>query len=80
MTIEHIEFPLRGVVGETLKALALRAQEKGLELVYSMLPEVPDRLHGDPGRLRQVLTNLVGQRHQVHREGRDRGVVRGGET
>ena len=60
MTMEHIEFPLRGVVGETLKALALRAQEKGLELVYSMLPEVPDRLYGDPGRLRQVLTNLVG--------------------
>ncbi|MGB0128096.1 MAG: response regulator, partial [Rhodocyclaceae bacterium] len=59
MTIEHIEFSPRNSVDETIKALAFKAQEKGLELVYSVSPDVPERAFGDPGRLRQVLTNLV---------------------
>jgi CheY-like chemotaxis protein len=43
-----------------MKALAVRARQKGLELVYAANPDVPGRLRGDPGRVRQVLVNLVG--------------------
>jgi CheY-like chemotaxis protein len=47
-------------VGETLRALSMRAQRKGLELTFKVAAAVPDALKGDPGRLRQVLINLVG--------------------
>jgi signal transduction histidine kinase/DNA-binding response OmpR family regulator/sensor domain CHASE-containing protein len=60
LTLECIDFPLRHSLGTTLKALALRAHDKGLEIIYRVHPEVPDNLMGDPGRLRQVLVNLVG--------------------
>jgi len=59
MTIEHIEFSPRSAMDETVKALAFKAEEKGLELAYWVHPEVPKRAFGDPGRLRQVLTNLA---------------------
>ena len=60
LDLETIEFNLYGCVGETMKALALRAHQKGLELAYDSDAEVPSQLLGDPGRLRQVLVNLVG--------------------
>ena len=47
-------------MGDTLRALAVRAQRKGLELLCRVHPDVPDALEGDAGRLRQVLMNLVG--------------------
>jgi len=50
---------LRASIAEALRALALRAQAKGLELAWSVAPEVPDELIGDAGRLRQILVNLV---------------------
>jgi two-component system sensor histidine kinase/response regulator len=53
------DFLLRDCVGDTMKALAVRAAEKGLELAYIISPKVPDALMGDAGRLRQVLINLV---------------------
>jgi signal transduction histidine kinase/DNA-binding response OmpR family regulator/HPt (histidine-containing phosphotransfer) domain-containing protein len=53
-------FGLRDRLGDTLKALALRAQQKGLELACHVQPDVPDALVGDWGRLRQVVVNLVG--------------------
>jgi len=54
------DFSLRAAVGDTLRALAVRAHRKGLELVCNVQPDVPDALVGDAGRLRQVLLNLVG--------------------
>lgn len=60
LQLEAVEFSLRDTVGDTMKALALRAQQKGLELACSIRPDVPDYLVGDPGRLRQVIVNLVG--------------------
>jgi signal transduction histidine kinase/CheY-like chemotaxis protein/HPt (histidine-containing phosphotransfer) domain-containing protein len=58
--IEHVPFSLRSTIGQTLKTLAARAVQKGLELNYDIAPETPDALVGDAGRLRQVLINLVG--------------------
>jgi two-component system, sensor histidine kinase and response regulator len=60
LDLEMIAFNLYDCVGETMKTLALRAHQKGLELAYDSDPEVPSRLLGDPGRLRQILVNLVG--------------------
>jgi PAS domain S-box-containing protein len=60
LEIEAIPFDLRESIGETMKALSVRAHQKGLELIYDVQPEVPEALIGDPGRIRQVLTNLVG--------------------
>ncbi len=60
LDLEMIEFNLYDCVGETMKTLALRAHQKGLELAYDAHPEVPAQLFGDPGRLRQILVNLVG--------------------
>src|SRR5207302_2948904 len=54
------DFSLRSAVGDTLRALAVRAHRKGLEVVCNVQPDVPDALIGDAGRLRQVLLNLVG--------------------
>jgi PAS domain S-box-containing protein len=58
--LECIDFRLRDAIDDTLSTLALRAQHKGLELACRVHAEVPDRLTGDPRRLRQVLVNLVG--------------------
>jgi signal transduction histidine kinase/CheY-like chemotaxis protein/HAMP domain-containing protein len=59
LDMEVVPFELREMVGGTLKTLGVRANEKGLALVWLVEPEVPDLLAGDPGRLRQVLVNLV---------------------
>ena len=60
LIVETIDFNLRDSLGATLKTLALRAHDKSLELTYGVQPDVPDALQGDPGRLRQILVNLVG--------------------
>jgi|GEM_PF-190346 len=60
LDLDWTSFSLHDCVGDTLKTLSLRAHEKGLELTYFIDPDLPDRLLGDPGRLRQVLINLVG--------------------
>jgi two-component system sensor histidine kinase/response regulator len=60
LQLEAIEFSLRYALAHTLKPLALRAAQKGLDLGLDVRPEVPDTLVGDPTRLRQVVTNLVG--------------------
>jgi signal transduction histidine kinase/DNA-binding LacI/PurR family transcriptional regulator/DNA-binding response OmpR family regulator len=58
--LEEIPFSLRDTFDDTIRMLAVQAAEKQLELIYDIRPNVPDSLIGDPGRLRQVLTNLVG--------------------
>ena len=60
LELEQVDFSLRDALGETVKTLALRAHQKDLELACHIPPEVPDRLVGDPARLRQVVVNLVG--------------------
>jgi PAS domain S-box-containing protein len=60
LQIEKIPFNLEQMVSEMLKTLALRAYGKGLELVCDMAPDLPLEVLGDPGRLRQILINLVG--------------------
>jgi signal transduction histidine kinase/CheY-like chemotaxis protein/DNA-binding LacI/PurR family transcriptional regulator/HPt (histidine-containing phosphotransfer) domain-containing protein len=60
LLLENQDFSLPECVGSTLKTLGLRANQKGLELAVHILPDVPDWLHGDPLRIRQILTNLVG--------------------
>ena len=60
LELDPADFLLGSVLGSTLRALAVRAHKKGLELVCQQRPGVPDALVGDAGRLRQVLINLVG--------------------
>ena len=60
LTIENIEFSLEHMLHDTMKSLATRAHNKKLELLLHISPDVPDSLLGDPGRLRQVFVNLVG--------------------
>jgi signal transduction histidine kinase/DNA-binding response OmpR family regulator len=60
LEIEAIAFDLRTCLGDTMKALGYRADQKGLELVYEVQPDVPSWIVGDPGRIRQIVTNLVG--------------------
>ncbi len=54
------DFSLRDCVGNTMNTLAVQAHGKGLELTYRIPVDVPDTVMGDPGRLRQILVNLVG--------------------
>ncbi len=60
LQLDAVEFSLRDNLGDTMKALAVRAQQKGLELACHVVPDVPDGLVGDPNRLRQIVVNLVG--------------------
>ena len=69
LELDPADFSLRAAVGDTLRALAVRAHTKGLELVCHVQPDVPDALVGDAGRLRQVLLNLVGNAIKFTDEG-----------
>src|ERR1700736_383638 len=60
LDMESIPFEMRESLGETMKALSYRAHQKGLELIYEVQPNVPEALLGDPGRIRQILINLIG--------------------
>ena len=59
LEIEWVDFNVRGVIGSAAKALAVQADEKGLELVFHVARDVPEHLRGDHVRLVQVINNLV---------------------
>ena len=58
--VKSVTFDVLDIVTSTIKTLALRAHEKGLEVVLALHPDISAILEGDPDRLRQVLINLVG--------------------
>jgi two-component system sensor histidine kinase/response regulator len=58
--LDLVDFNLRDSLEETMKTLAQRAGEKGLELLCEIAPSVPDGMRGDSNRLRQVVVNLLG--------------------
>jgi len=60
LTLERAPFRFRDTVEDSVKLLAPRADQKGLDLSCRIAPDVPDALVGDPGRLRQIILNLVG--------------------
>ena len=67
--LEEVAFSLIDCVEGALKTIAHRANEKGLELLCDIAPEVPQTVAGDPGRLRQVLLNLIGNALKFTAEG-----------
>jgi len=60
LELDHLSFDLRKSLSEVVKTLAIRAEQKGLELIFDVAPEVPAAVVGDPARLRQVIVNLIG--------------------
>ncbi len=67
--LEAIDFNLRDCFEETLKTMALRADEKGLELLCDIAPDVPRWIQGDSVRLRQIVLNLIGNAIKFTRHG-----------
>jgi signal transduction histidine kinase/CheY-like chemotaxis protein len=59
LDLDPISFQLRDGLADDLRTIAMKAQEKNLELVYEIDDAIPDNLVGDPGRLRQIVLNLV---------------------
>jgi signal transduction histidine kinase/DNA-binding response OmpR family regulator len=60
LELDPIDFDPRDAVGDVANSVALRAHQKGLELIVDVDAAMPDRLNGDVGRLRQILVNLLG--------------------
>ncbi len=69
LELECIPFQLREVVEGVVDLLSVQAYQKGIELVSVVKPDLPDHLVGDPGRLRQILLNLVGNAIKFTRKG-----------
>ncbi len=60
LDFEKVDMSIRDTLGETMNTLAHRANERGLELACRIKPDVPAWVTGDPGRLRQIVVNLIG--------------------
>ena len=67
--LEEIDFDLCSCIEGAMKTLALRADEKGLELLCDVSPDIAETVVGDPGRLRQILINLIGNALKFTKEG-----------
>ena len=67
--LEHVDFDLCACIEDALKTVALRADEKGLELLCEISPETPTFVTGDPGRIRQIILNLIGNAVKFTHEG-----------
>ncbi len=67
--LEKVDFNLRELLEMTIKTLALRAEEKGLEMLCDFAPDVPEAIQGDPTRLRQIVLNLVGNSVKFTQDG-----------
>ena len=80
LALEEIEFGLRDEVGNAVQTLAMHAASKNIELVCHIPADVPDRLVGDPRRLRQVVINLVGNAVKFTEEGEVEVGITVGET
>ncbi len=60
LELELLPFSLRETFTPVMKSIAYRANQKGLEVLYEVAPDVPEEIVGDPGRLRQIIINLLG--------------------
>ncbi|MBK5292136.1 MAG: PAS domain S-box protein [Acidobacteriia bacterium] len=60
LSIENTDFDLSRVLEETLDLLAIKTEQSGVDLLAQFAPDLPCRVFGDPGRLHQVLLNLLG--------------------
>ncbi len=67
--LEIIDFDLQSLLGEVFEMMSPRASDKGVALAYTVSPEVPSLLRGDPGRVRQVLVNLTNNAVKFTSEG-----------
>jgi signal transduction histidine kinase/CheY-like chemotaxis protein len=69
LELDPVSFNIRDLVEETVRALALRAHEKGLEVICDVLPDVPEYVVGDVTRIRQVMVNLLGNAVKFTQQG-----------
>jgi signal transduction histidine kinase/DNA-binding response OmpR family regulator len=69
LSLDPRPFGLQDLIAETMKAISLRAHQKGLELAFEVEPDVPEYIVGDDGRLRQILFNLLGNAIKFTKEG-----------
>jgi PAS domain S-box-containing protein len=69
LELEHVDFDLRDVIYETVSAMALQSAVKGIELIVDIDSDMPILVRGDPGRLRQIIVNLLGNAIKFTHEG-----------
>jgi signal transduction histidine kinase/ActR/RegA family two-component response regulator len=69
LSLDPIEFNLRVLIDDTMRTFAARAEQKNIMLTHSVSPDVPALLISDPGRLRQIVVNLVGNAIKFTDEG-----------